>query len=172
MKPRSVVFKALLKLENDGYSTIILNSLLNEYKGSDSNFITALYYGVIERKITLDFIIDKYLDKNINSLNVEILTSLRMGLYEAFYMNSPLYAVVNEYVSLIKSTKFNKLSGLVNAVLRKASQSGDFLPDDKNSDEYLSLKYSFPLWGDKRSFPCMVYNAYCRADHDLPDIVC
>ena len=120
MKPRNIVFKALLKLENDGYSTIILNSLLKEYKGDDSSFITALFYGVVERKITLDYIIDKFLEKSIKSLNIEVLTALRMGLYEALYMSSPLYAVTNEYVSLIKTTKFKSLSGLVNAVLRKA----------------------------------------------------
>lgn len=120
MKPRNIVFKALQKVEDDGYSTIILNSLLKEYNGYNSGFITALYYGVIERKITLDYIIDKFLDKSINTLNIEILTALRMGLYEAIFMKSPLYAVTNEYVSLIKATKFNKLSGLVNAVLRNA----------------------------------------------------
>ena len=70
MKPRNIVFKALLKLENDGYSTIILNSLLKEYKGDDSSFITALFYGVVERKITLDYIIDKFLEKSIKSLNI------------------------------------------------------------------------------------------------------
>ena len=120
MKPRNIVFKALLKLENDGYSTIILNSLLKEYKGDDSSFITALFYGVVERKITLDYIIDKFLEKSIKSLNIEVLTALRMGLYEALYMSSPLYAVTNEYVSLIKTTKFKSLSGLVNAIIRKA----------------------------------------------------
>lgn len=120
MKARNVVFKALLKLEHDGYSTIILNSLLKEYNGDESNFITALFYGVIERKVTLDYIIDKYLEKNIKSLNIEVLIALRMGLYEALFMNSPLYAVTNEYVSLIKKTKFSRFSGLLNAVLRKA----------------------------------------------------
>ena len=122
MKPRNIVFNALNKVENDGYSTIVLNSYLKEYDGESSAFITALYYGVIERKITLDYILDKYLTKSTKSLNREVLTILRMGLYEALYMNSPIYAVTNEYVNLIKTTKFKSLQGLVNAVLRKSGE--------------------------------------------------
>ena len=138
MKPRNIVFKALLKLENDGYSTIILNSFLKDYKGEDSGFITALFYGVIERKITLDYVINKYLDKDINKINKDVLTVLRMGLYEALYMNSPLYAVTNEYVSLIKASKFKSSSGLVNAILRKAG-TYDLKYLSNKSDE---VKYS------------------------------
>ena len=122
MKARNLVFNALLKVENDGYSTIILSSILKEANNNNFAFITALFYGVIERKYTLDYVLNKYLDKGIKSLKTEILTYLRMGLYEALYMNTPIYAITNEYVSLVKKSKFNNSSGLINAILRKAGQ--------------------------------------------------
>ncbi len=137
MKARKVVFNALTKVENDGYSTIILNSILNSYDGNDSAFITALYYGVIERKITLDYILDKYIDKGIKSLKIEVLTILRMGLYEALFMSAPLYAITNKYVNIAKNSKFKSAQGLINAVLRKAgSYDVKYLENKPNSVKY------------------------------------
>ena len=42
----------------DAYSNILLDNVFseNEMSSSDKKFITTLYYGVVERKITLDFI--------------------------------------------------------------------------------------------------------------------
>lgn len=121
MNARKTVLKALLKAENGGYSTLVLNGLL---KSGDehSPYITACFYGVLERKITLDFILDKFLKKGINAVSDTVKNVLRIGLYEALYMdNVPLRAAVNEAVELIKQTPEKNAASLINAVLRKAS---------------------------------------------------
>lgn len=116
MNSRKVVLNTLIKVEEGCYSNLLANTFF-EY--DETAFIYALFYGVIERKITLDYILNKFLNKSIDKQNLYIKNLLRMGAYEAVFMNTPIYAVVNEYVSLIKKSKFKGLSGLVNAILRK-----------------------------------------------------
>ena len=54
--PREITLKLLVSTErNQSYSNIALDQTLSKYtllKDVDRRFITALYYGVIERKIT------------------------------------------------------------------------------------------------------------------------
>lgn len=60
---RKTAFKVLLKIEQDGaYSNIALNNAVKESELSplDAAFTSALVYGVLERKITLDYIIKQY----------------------------------------------------------------------------------------------------------------
>ena len=58
----------------------------------------------------------------------------------------PDSAAVNESIKLSKKNGASFASGLINAVLRKVSSKGIVLPENKNKDEYYSIKYSCPLW--------------------------
>ncbi len=61
--PRNLALKVLLKTEQDkAYSNIALSNAIREARldGVDSAFASALVYGVLERKITLDYIIRQY----------------------------------------------------------------------------------------------------------------
>ena len=112
------LYNSLLKEEKGEFS----NYILEKYSNLDSSF-TAVFYGVVERKYTLDYILSKYLTKNINALPVEVLIVLRIGLYKTLFMKSiPTFAAVSESVNLVKATKFKDFSGLINAVLRNASK--------------------------------------------------
>ena len=60
---RNIALNVLLKIENEGaYSNIALNNAIKENRlsGVDSSFVSALVYGVLERRITLDYIIRSY----------------------------------------------------------------------------------------------------------------
>ena len=59
---RLTAVKLLIKMENsDAYSNILLDSAMNEAGLSerDKAFASALFYGVIERRLTLDYVIEK-----------------------------------------------------------------------------------------------------------------
>ncbi|MDE7231326.1 MAG: 16S rRNA (cytosine(967)-C(5))-methyltransferase RsmB [Oscillospiraceae bacterium] len=148
---RSTVVKMLLKMESGGsYSNILLDSALNESGLSerDKAFAAALFYGVTERKMTLDFIIVQYCTTELSSLKPEVRTILRCGIYQIMYMKSvPDSAAVNESVKLCKRMKQFGAAGLVNGLLR------NFLRSDKrvdysglNSVERLAMEYSAPKW--------------------------
>ena len=60
---RHLAVRALLKVnETGGYSNLVMESLLDdeELSAQDAAFVTALVYGVLERRITLDSIIGRY----------------------------------------------------------------------------------------------------------------
>ncbi len=147
---REIAFTALNKIEKEGaYSNITLDSLLSKTNADtrDRSFVSGLFYGVTERKLTLDYQISLYLAKPINKLKPEVLTLLRMGAYQILFMDKvPSSAAVNESVKIAKKHGLTFASGFINAVLRKIDRNGLKLPENENSSEYLSVKYSCPEW--------------------------
>lgn len=146
MDDRFLAYKILNKIENDkAYSNLTLESVLKNNEAVNSSFIRALVYGVLERKITLDYYLSEILSQPIKKLKPQVLTVLRMGVYQIKYMDKiPDSAAVNESVKLIKNIKCNFASGLVNSVLRKISSLEIPLPSTDNKVYDLSIKYSCP----------------------------
>ena len=75
---------------------------------------------------------------------------LRVSVYQILFMDSiPDFAVCNEAIKLVMKRKMSGLKGYCNAVLRNIARNKDNikLPDEKkNPMDYLSIKYSMPLW--------------------------
>lgn len=132
---RLIAFETLYKIfYDDSYSNLALESALS-YSKDDKAFISALVYGVAERKITLDYYINKYLDKKAKP---KIMTILRMGAYQLIYMEKvPASAAINESVELAKIIKQDFYTKLVNAVLHKIANDCEEI-----TETY--LKYSVP----------------------------
>lgn len=147
---RKVVLKLLVKLEkNLSYSNILLDDGLekSDLDFQEKKFAAALFYGVLERKITLDAVIKKYSKRPTDKLNIEILNILRMGIYQLCYMDSvPDSAAVDESVKLAKCNKNPAVSGFVNGLLRTFIRENKNLPIGKNKIENLSIMYSCPQW--------------------------
>ncbi len=147
--PRQSAFEILLKIHKDSaYSNLALDKELESgaFGGVDRAFVSALVYGTLERTVTLDYQIEKYLSQPIDKLKNQVLISLRMGAFQILFMDKvPDSAAVNESVRLVKNNGCSFASGLVNAVLRKISQNGLSLPDKKGL-YYYSIKYSCPKW--------------------------
>ena len=136
---------------NSSYSNLSLNKLLPKGRGKQAKtnaFVTALVYGVIERDLTLEYLMNQYSKKSCQKLDLEVALILKMGFYELLYLNSiPDNAVVNECVNLCYAVKKVSAKGFVNGVLRGFIRDGKRLtirePDDLKS---LSIAYSCPLW--------------------------
>ncbi len=152
MTARESAFLSLQKYENSGvYSNIELSYAIERghLEGAEKALYTALFYGVIERKLTLDYYIEQLSDREEIDLNVRII--LRMGLYQLMYMDKiPESAAVNESVKL--ATRFyakKNSTQFINAVLRNFIRKKDSLrlPNkDKAPVSYLSVQYSVPEW--------------------------
>lgn len=146
MDDRFLAYKVLSKIERDkAYSNIVVDAVLNQNETSSAPFVCALVYGVIERKITLDYYLSQLLTQPIKKLNPQVLTILRMGVYQIKYMDKvPVSAAVNESVKLSKKVKCGFASGLINSVLRKISSTEILLPETDNKIYDLSIAYSCP----------------------------
>lgn len=144
---RKVAVLALGKIFNEGaYSNIAVNSFLKEadLTYADKAFATALIYGVLDRKITLDYVIKSFVKTPLKKLSPFTLNNLRVALYQIMFMDKiPESAAVNEAVKLVKKSKESRNAGFVNAVLRNVLRAEALLPTgDSVSD--LSVIYSCP----------------------------
>lgn len=157
MNQREIAFKILYDvLAKKGYLNIVLNKYLNnnEIADVDRSFIKEIVFGTIERKYTLDRIIDYCSTKGIKKIDDKVLIILEMGLFQLMYTDKvPDYAAINESVNLAKKYVGKYASKFVNAVLRsylRNTKQIKFSQPDENLTEYLSFKYSFPEWIVKR----------------------
>lgn len=146
MDDRFLAYKILSKIEHDkAYSNLTLDSVLKSYEADNSAFVCALVYGVLERKITLDYYLSEFLTQPIKKLNPQVLTILRMGAYQIKFMDKvPDSAAVNECVKLSRKTKCSFASGLINSVLRKVSSNEIHFPQTGNDIYDMSIEYSCP----------------------------
>ena len=147
---RKTAYQTLLDVESKkAYSNIALNHKIAVNKPGNPALVRELVYGVLERKITLDYYIDQLLKEGIDSLKSPEINILRMGIYQLGYMDSvPEYAAISESVELAK--KYCKgRAGLVNGVLREYQNKKIYLTlpaRDEDEVRYLSVKYSYAPW--------------------------
>lgn len=140
--------KALLALYdvfyNGCYSNMAVKTALkDEPSSTDKNFIAQLIYGTVRYKLTIDYIIEKNSKIKLKKLSKYVLTILRMGIFQIYYLEKvPESAAVNESVKLAGKYAFRS-KGFVNAVLRNAAKNKDILEFPEDRIKYLSLKYSF-----------------------------
>ena len=146
---RQIAFEILLKIEKDkAYSNLAIDSAVKGLgrNSTDCAFISRLVYGVVERKITLDYIISKYLSKPLSKTKTDVLVILRLGAYQLLFSDKiPTSAAVNECVNLAKNNKCAYASGMINAVLRKISQNDLCFDDIEDTAERVSIEYSAPV---------------------------
>jgi 16S rRNA (cytosine967-C5)-methyltransferase len=99
---------------------------------------------VIERKLTLDFILTRYCKLPLHKLNPEVLQILRCALYQLCWLDSvPDNAAVHEAVELTRAFRKTSASGFVNGVLRAFLRDGKRIPEPQGTPaRRLSIRYS------------------------------
>lgn len=136
---RLVAFEIIQSIIRDGaYSNIALEKGINDAPQKDKGFVSCLVYGVIERKLTLDYVLEQFLDGRTKP---KVKLILYIGAYQLLFMEKiPASAAINEAVKLADEVGVGFYKGLINAVLHKVL-------DNKSSFESiedLSIKFSCP----------------------------
>lgn len=131
--------------QNDRYISLTLSAALEhiECDERDKALLTTLVLGVTERRVTLDYYIEKLSDRPFKKIGARLLMTLRLGLYQLMYLDRiPEHAAVAETVKLGKSQGERAfLNGVLRGYIRKKDEIE--LPADRF--ERLSVEYSFPL---------------------------
>lgn len=148
---RLVALQALLRVhKDDGYSNIVLNQALKKagLSAKDAGFVSALFYGVLERRMTLDYRIQQYSKIPLKKISPDVLEILRLAFFQLCYMDKvPPSAAVNEAVALARLRRQEKAAGFINAVLRSFVRAGLNAPlPEGDSRRALSIRYSCPEW--------------------------
>ena len=143
MTARELAYGLLTKAENSRqYSNIALDNALSKSDLSpiDKGLVSAIFYGVLERRLTLDYQISQLSSRKLEEIDISALIALRMGIYQIIYLDRiPAHAAINETVELCPK----KLRGFTNAILRSFLREKKlFLPEKNDTVNYLSVRYS------------------------------
>ncbi len=135
--------------ERGAYADLALQAEARDLDARDRALAMRLAYGSVQRKATLDHLIERLADRPVARLDPAVLAALRLGLYELLYLTgSPDYAVVADAVELAKA-QGRAGHGLVNAVLRRAGREGPGALLRGLSDatpEQAAVMHSHPEW--------------------------
>lgn len=135
--PRSLAVKSLIRFERDAkFSNLEVNSAIDSanLQGVDKALFTRLVYGVIERKITLDYIISQYSDRPADKIDLETKTALRLGVYQLLYADRvPDFAAVSETVNTAPKRSRGYVNGLLRSFIRK--NKSYTLPEEDPADK-------------------------------------
>jgi 16S rRNA (cytosine967-C5)-methyltransferase len=135
--------------ERGAYADQALQAEAKELEPRDRALAMRLAFGAVQRKGTVDHLIEQLAGRPPARLDAPVLAALRLGLYELLYLGgSPDYAVVADAVELSKA-QGRSGHGLVNAVLRRAAREGagvllGALADD--TPQAAAIKHSHPEW--------------------------
>ena len=132
---RQLALDALDRIERDGaYANLLLPELLgrSSLAPRDRHFTTELVYGTTRMKRACDFLVDRFVARE---LDLRVRNALRLGAYQLHFLNMPPHAAVGETVEVAPKPA----RGLVNAVLRRVAEASVEWPD-------LATRLSYPDW--------------------------
>lgn len=151
---RLVAFDALRAVHaDDAYANLVLSGLLSERRLSprDAAFATELFSGTCRMQGSYDTIIENASGRKLNSLQPAVLDLLRLGTHQVLSMRVAQHAAVGATVDLAAQTVGRRVTGLINAVLRKITAHDydvwvTMITDGWDEQDALALATAHPRW--------------------------
>jgi 16S rRNA (cytosine967-C5)-methyltransferase len=174
---RAAAFDILLRVQREGsYAAELLHSTThNNLSTSDSALITELVMGVLRWRSRLDDEIATASSQLLSKLDPEILTSLRLALYQLRWLDRiPQHAALYESVELVKRARKRSAVPFVNAVLRKLSaapKKHSLAVEANSSTEDLAATLAHPFWLVERwvkQYGFSAAQAICENNQSVP----
>ena len=110
----------------------------------ERGFIKSLVSTTIERKITIDWLINQVSVKRTGKMKPVILCILRISVCQLLFMDSvPARAAISEALKIVSIMKMDGLKGFVNGILRRLEREGEDLLKKANDP---SIAFSMPEW--------------------------
>ena len=134
------------------YADVALHNALaqSSMASVDRRLTTELVYGTLRWRGRIDFVLRGALDRELESIEPLVLTSLRMGTYQIYFSDRiPDGAAVDEAVRCTRALGAERATGLVNATLRRVARERDKIvfPDpEKDPLDHLEHALSMPRW--------------------------
>jgi 16S rRNA (cytosine967-C5)-methyltransferase len=113
----------------------------------DRAFVTEMVYGTVRRKLTLEYIEQKYVTRRPENF---VLAALHVGVYQLCFMDHvEEFAAIHETVEAVKSKRHKdamRAARMVNAVLRNVQEERtEILKNLENQPDEIRLSYPEPL---------------------------
>lgn len=122
--PRRLAFDVLREItSNDAYANLVLAKKLATagLEPRDAGFVTELVSGTCRLMGTYDAIIEAAAGRSLSTLQPAVVDLLRLGAHQALSMKVASHAAVAATVDLARATVGQRVTGVVNAVLRKVA---------------------------------------------------
>ncbi|HOA28106.1 MAG TPA: RsmB/NOP family class I SAM-dependent RNA methyltransferase [Arachnia sp.] len=122
--PRRVAFDVLRQVTGeDAYANLALAKRLavSGLDARDAGLVTELVSGTCRLMGTYDRVIEEASGRALGSLQPAVVDLLRLGCHQLLGMRVKKYAAVGSTVDLARATVGQRVTGLVNAIMRKAS---------------------------------------------------
>lgn len=147
---RKEALEILVRIEKSGsYSHLLIDQAIQQEKVAkiDEQLLTEIVYGTLERKLTLDYYLAPFIQKQ-KKLQDWVRMLLRMSVFQMEYLdNVPTYAIINEAVEITKQKGHKGIANVVNGVLRNVQRQGvRELALIEDEVERLAITTSHPLW--------------------------
>jgi 16S rRNA (cytosine967-C5)-methyltransferase len=154
--PRRTAYDVLAAVrDRAAYANLLLPRLLAERQltGRDAALATELAYGTLRGQGSYDAVLAACSDRPLDKLDPPVVDILRLGTHQLLSTRVGAHAAVATSVDLAKAVVGPRVSGYVNAVLRRVATRdletwlGIVAPDratDRNG--YLAIRYSHPRW--------------------------
>ena len=148
---RAAAFRILVSVATGAHSDdLIFAPAVNALSPQDRNLTMTLVMGVLRWQIALDASVAALLDRPLQKMTDEVLTALRMGLFQLWYLDRiPDHAAIAESVELCRAANHAYATGMVNAVLRKLARAGKPEAPKRKlvlSPQFLAEEYAHPEW--------------------------
>jgi 16S rRNA (cytosine967-C5)-methyltransferase len=152
MTPARICAFAVLRrvFEHDAWADRALHAEAGRLRldARERALATNLAYGAVQRRATLDHLIEVFARRPVAELEPAVCAGLRLGLYQLAYLDRiPAHAAVGESVALVKAESPGGAK-LVNAVLRRGAREAAALvaalPD--GTPAQAALRHSHPEW--------------------------
>lgn len=149
---RAIALELIIKIENNqSYSHLLINDALKKQKLNplDKGLLTELVYGTTQRKITLDYYLAPFLNKEPDNW---VKNLLRMSVYQLTYLDKvPEHAILNEAGDIAKNMGHQGVTKFVNGVLRNVIRKGvPSIDAIKDPVQKIAVETSLPEWLAKR----------------------
>jgi 16S rRNA (cytosine967-C5)-methyltransferase len=126
-------------LEQGAYADRALHGEARNLDARERALAKRLAFGAVQRRNTLDWVIDKHVERE---LDPELRAALHLGIYQLLFTEVADHAAISESVELAKP---NRGAGLVNGVLRSVQREGVELPSDETVAG-AAIRHSHPEW--------------------------
>ena len=143
---RQLAQDVLVRVARDAaYAERVLHTALDRatLESRDRALVTELVYGTLRHLGWLDRCLEAHTRKPLSNLPVPVLAALRLGAYQLLCMDVPAHSAVNESVGLVR--RYGKMTGVVNAILRRVDQNRPAAAEPSTVAE-LAEQIHLPAW--------------------------
>ncbi len=152
--PRLAAYTVMRAVSDGAYANLEMPKVLRDkgIDGRDAAFATELVYGATRMRGLYDRVIAVAARRDVESIDDNVLDTLRLGTHQLLGMRVPTHAAVDETVALARQVNGIGASGFVNAVMRRVSERDrdawldEVAPTGADTLTMLAVRASHPEW--------------------------